>query len=88
MNEVTKLCNNFVLLHQGKIIESGRPKSVIHKYHKDKKVEIVYENNTRKEVPFNQLDSIPNIEKILSIHSLEPTLEDIFIQLTGEKLNV
>lgn len=88
MYEVTKLCDNFVLLHQGKIIESGTPKSIIHKYYQDKTVEISYKNDTTKKISFDQLKNLSNEQDIVSIHSLEPTLEEIFIQLTGERLNV
>ena len=41
-----------------------------------------------KVIPFSELNHISATQDIQTIHSCEPTLEDIFIQLTGGKLNV
>ena len=41
----------------------------------------------KKVVRFEDLQQ-EDYKKIMTIHSCEPTLEDIFIKLTGEKLDV
>ncbi|MDO5715912.1 MAG: ABC transporter ATP-binding protein, partial [Tissierellia bacterium] len=54
---------------------------IIIKYRKSNKIyEIMYTKTDFK----NRLDK--NIEQIISIHSKEPNLEDIFLKITGKEL--
>ncbi|WP_303974989.1 ABC transporter ATP-binding protein [Streptococcus merionis] len=87
MHEATLLCDHLALLHQGKLVETGSPTGLIKKYYTDKKVVVTYQDGSTKEIIYNALRTLetPAIE---TIHSCEPTLEDIFITLTGGKLNV
>ena len=87
MNEVTLLCDNLALLNKGDLIEQGSPSEIIQKYNTEKKVAVTYSDSTKKVVRFEDLQQ-EDYKKIMTIHSCEPTLEDIFIKLTGEKLNV
>lgn len=88
MYEATLLCDNLVLLNRGKIVEYGTPNSIINKHHKNKTVNITYTNGEESNLSISDLDKLNYLNKeISSIHSTEPTLEDIFIKLTGEKLN-
>ena len=86
MNEATLLCDDLALLNKGHLVEQGSPKTIIQKYNKEKKVELIYSDTTRKIINFEALKE-ENYQKIMMIHSCEPTLEDIFIKLTGEKLD-
>ena len=86
MNEATLLCDDLALLNKGHLVEQGSPKTIIQKYNKEKKVELTYSDTTRKIINFESLKE-ENYLKIMMIHSCEPTLEDIFIKLTGEKLD-
>ena len=87
MNEATLLCDNLALLNKGDLIEQGSPSEIIQKYNTEKKVAVTYSDSTKKVVRFEDLQQ-EDYKKMMSIHSCEPTLEDIFIKLTGEKLDV
>lgn len=87
MNEATLLCDNLALLNKGDLIEQGSPGEIIQKYNTEKKVAVTYSDSTKKVVRFEDLQQ-EDYKKIMTIHSCEPTLEDIFIKLTGEKLDV
>ena len=86
MNEATLLCDNLALLNKGDLIEQGSPSEIIQKYNTEKKVAVTYSDSTKKVVRFEDLQQ-EDYKKIMTIHSCEPTLEDIFIKLTGEKLD-
>ena len=87
MNEATLLCDNLALLNKGDLIEQGSPSEIIQKYNMEKKVTVTYSDSTKKVVRFEDLQQ-EDYKKMMTIHSCEPTLEDIFIKLTGEKLDV
>ena len=87
MNEATLLCDNLALLNKGELIEQGSPGEIIQKYNTEKKVAVTYSDSTKKVVRFEDLQQ-EDYKKMMTIHSCEPTLEDIFIKLTGEKLDV
>ena len=90
MKEATDLCDELVFLFEGKINEKGTPSNIIKKYSDDLNVKITYEGEKSQILNINKLLYLKedlNNESIISIHSQEPTLEDIFIQLTGVKLN-
>ena len=87
MNEATLLCDNLALLNKGDLIEQGSPGEIIQKYNTEKKVAVTYSDSTKKVVRFEDLQH-EDYKKMMTIHSCEPTLEDIFIKLTGEKLDV
>ena len=87
MNEATLLCYNLALLNKGNLIEQGSPSEIIQKYNTEKKVAVTYSDSTKKVVRFEDLQQ-EDYKKMMTIHSCEPTLEDIFIKLTGEKLDV
>ena len=86
MNEATLLCDRLSLLNRGHLIEYGTPSSIIQKYNHEKKVQLTFEDETQTEITFEELGQT-DLTQVVAIHSCEPTLEEIFIQLTGEKLN-
>ena len=86
MNEATLLCDRLSLLNRGHLIEYGTPSSIIQKYNHEKKVQLTFEDETHTEITFEELGQT-DLAQVVTIHSCEPTLEEIFIQLTGEKLN-
>lgn len=87
MNEAKLLCDRLSLLNKGCLIEYGRPDEIIQKYHEDKKVRLTYADGREEIHSFTALNEIKT-EQLVAVHSCEPTLEDIFIRLTGEKLDV
>ena len=86
MNEATLLCDRLSLLNRGHLIEYGTPASIIQKYNHEKKVQLTFADETQTEITFEALGQT-DLAQVVAIHSCEPTLEEIFIQLTGEKLN-
>ena len=87
MHEATLLCDRLSLLNKGNLIEYGSPQDIIQKYHVDKKVHVVYNDGREQIVPFEELPHLDTTD-LMVVHSCEPTLEEIFISLTGEKLDV
>lgn len=91
MEEATKMCDTVALLNLGKIVEFGTPKDICMRYNKNNTIKII--NNKNEEIILkNNKESAKEIaklfekEEILSIHSSEPTLETVFIKLTGKEL--
>ncbi|WP_162885907.1 ABC transporter ATP-binding protein, partial [Streptococcus intermedius] len=88
MQEATLLCDRLALLSKGKLVEIGSPHDIIQKYNTDKKVCLEYADLSTKTVALEELQGGVNLSNVISIHSCEPTLEDVFITLTGGTLNV
>ena len=86
MVEATEMCDRISLLNQGDLVEIGTPRDIIQKYNKEKRVKVTYMDHSEQVIAFEDLKD-QDMTQVELIHSMEPTLEDIFIQLTGEKLN-
>ncbi len=91
MNDVDELCDRVAFMANGKIAEIDSPKNLKLKYG-ERKVEIEYREEEAIEKESFDLDSLKTDEKfmdiiktkdILTIHSKEMTLDDIFIKVTG-----
>lgn len=91
MVEATKLCDNVALLNEGTIVEYGSPKEICEKYNKDNNIIITLKNGEKVSYPNNK-DSAALVakhienEEIVTMHSSEPTLESVFINITGKEL--
>jgi ABC-type multidrug transport system, ATPase component len=91
MEEADKLCNRVAFLNDGEIVDIGNPDELKLKYTnddikvilKDEKKEIMIKNN---EEGANAIKSWMNEGRLLAIHSMEPSLEKIFLSLTGREL--
>lgn len=92
MYEAEKLCDNIALLNEGTIIEYGKPQEICRKYNHQKKFKIHLKNGEDIELLQNK-DSAEQIKKYIeneeleTIHSTEPNLETIFMELTGKEFN-
>lgn len=86
MVEAAELCDRISLLNQGDLVEIGTPRDIIQKYNKEKRVKVTFNDHSEQVMAFEDLKD-QDMTQVELIHSMEPTLEDIFIQLTGEKLN-
>ena len=86
MVEATEMCDRISLLNQGDLVEIGTPRDIIQKYNKEKRVKVTFTDHSVQVMAFEELKD-QDMTRVELIHSMEPTLEDIFIQLTGEKLN-
>ncbi len=90
MYEAEKLCDNIALLNIGKIVEYGAPAEICRRYNHQKKINIHLKDGS--DVVLDHApesgDKIKNYfvnGEIETIHSTEPNLETIFMELTGRK---
>lgn len=92
MFEAESLCDHVALLHEGRIVEYGKPADICRKYNelnqfrvtlKDGEV-FLMENGSASAL---QMKEYLEKDAIASIHSTEPTLETVFTKLTGKELN-
>lgn len=91
MTEAEKLCDNVALLSDGKIVEYGNPKEICRRYNHQKKLRIHLTDGTEKEIPHDESSAEIISELIKSgraetIHTTEPDLETVFMELTGKEL--
>lgn len=91
MEEASKLCDHVALLNEGVIVEYGTPEEICLKYNKDKKYRIQLTDGSK----FVLQQGPKSAEKIMlwisedrieTIHSCEPTLETVFLEVTGREL--
>lgn len=92
MEEAAKLCDKVALLYQGKIVEFGAPQEICLKYNHDKKYQVLLNNQEHillEQNPENihRISDWMQKNEIQCIHSCEPTLESVFLQVTGKALN-
>lgn len=91
MEEADKLCNRVAFLNNGEIVELGNPSELKLKYIKDE-IQVILKENSEKLLLKNTPDTGRKImewmkaDQLLSLHSTEPTLEQIFLMLTGREL--
>ena len=93
MHEAEKLCDTIALLNEGSIVEYGAPTEICRRYNHQKKIlvhlknggDIVLEHSKACAQKLKELFAADEVE---TIHSTEPNLETIFMELTGRKLEV
>lgn len=89
MEEADELCSRVAFLNEGSIKEIGVLEDLKIKYAKDK-VRILYGDGTVMEMPKDKeaiASELSGTEKeIVTIHSVEPDLKTIFLDLTGREL--
>lgn len=91
MEEATKLCDHVALLNEGVIVEYGTPEEICLQYNKEKKYKIQLTDGSRY-VLQQDLETAEKImlwireDRIETIHSCEPTLESVFLEVTGREL--
>lgn len=89
MEEADKLCQRVGILNKGKLIACGRPQDLKLEFAKDE-VEILTTDREvirvkKDEAGAALIAEIISQGKCLTIHSKEPNLEEIFLQLTGRE---
>lgn len=90
MNEAYSICDHTALLNEGKIVEHGTPKEICRRYNHQNKIalhlydgtDLLLDNNPDAGSKICELQSAGRIE---TIHSTEPNLETVFLELTGRK---
>lgn len=92
MEEADKLCDNILLLNEGRIVESGTSQAIRLKYNQTKKFRVLLKDN-RNYVLDDCKETAGKIKRwmeegmIETIHSCEPSLEEVFLKITGRSLN-
>lgn len=82
MDEAMKLCDSIAILNKGTIVEYGIPSEICSRYNRKRSITITYQdgsvdnvdNDVFKEFSFSD-------KKILTIHSNEPKLEDVYMEI-------
>ena len=92
MYEAQKLCDRILLLNEGKIVESGSPDEICRRYNHQKKILLHLLNGEDVELGHDVRAGEKIAEyfakgQIETIHSTEPSLETVFMELTGKGLN-
>lgn len=93
MHEAEILCDNIALLNNGKILEYGEPSDICRRYNHQKKINI-HLSDGRDIVLKHTKESGEQIKtyfvngELETIHSTEPNLETIFMELTGRKFDL
>ncbi|WP_096270826.1 ABC transporter ATP-binding protein [Paucisalibacillus globulus] len=92
MSEAEALCNRVAFLHKGKIQLLDEPKALRRQF-ADGTVNVELKNGKVVSLPAgtegaDELYQYMSKNEVVSIHSNEPTLGDIFVQVTGKELLV
>jgi ABC-2 type transport system ATP-binding protein len=91
MEEADKLCDRVAFLNNGEIVELGNPSELKLKYITDE-IKVILKGSSEKLLLKNTPDTGRKIMEwmndntLVSIHSTEPALEQIFLMLTGREL--
>lgn len=93
MAEAQKLCGHVALLCDGHIIEQGQPQEICRRYNHQKRLNVHLTDGTDREIPHSAhgaepLAALLRQGMVETIHSTEPNLETVFLELTGKELAV
>lgn len=91
MEEAAALCDTVALLNEGMIVEQGAPKEICRKYNHQKRLRIHLTTGEDRDLPQNptsaeEVSALLLAGAVETIHSSEPSLETVFLELTGRKL--
>lgn len=91
MFEAESLCNHVALLYEGRIMEYGSPADVCKKYDHLNKLKVLLKDGRQVVLENGSASALlmkEYLEKDLieAVHSTEPTLETVFVELTGKGL--
>ena len=91
MEEAAVLCDEVALLNEGKIVDRGAPEELCRRYNHQKTINIHLTSGEDIELPHcdeaaAKIMSLMSQGRIETIHSSEPTLESVFLELTGRRL--
>ncbi len=93
MSEAEKLCDRVALLNEGDIAEYGAPKDLCRKYNRERRLKIHLYSGEERVLP-QDASAAGEIRRLLesgeleTIHSTEPNLENVFMELTGRRLDI
>lgn len=93
MAEAEKLCDRIALIDGGKIVEYDSPQEICRRYNHQRMLKIHLADGTDIEFPHNR-DAADRVAELIrdgraeTIHTTEPNLETVFIELTGKELAI
>lgn len=93
MSEAEKLCDDIIMLNDGKIVERGSPKEICRRYNHQCMLKIHLKDGTDIQLQQNKstADVVAELLKngtAETIHTTEPNLETVFMELTGKELEI
>ena len=91
MEEATKLCDRVALLNDGKIVSLDTPRNTCLNFKRERKLEVGLKDKSQLVINQDpagiaQLNEWLSQDLVETIHSNEPTLEEVFIAKTGREL--
>ena len=91
MEEAYELCDTVALLNEGRIVDVGAPDELCRKYDSRKTIRVHLITGEDIELPCGEdsgkkIGEMISAGKVMTIHSSEPDLETVFLELTGKKL--
>lgn len=93
MSEAEKLCDDIVMINDGKIVEKGSPQEICRRYNHQRMLKIHLSDGSDMQLPHNE-DASDKVAELIkngraeTIHTTEPNLETVFMELTGKGLAV
>ena len=92
MEEATKMCDHVALLNEGKIVEYGTPKEICLRHNRQKRYDILLTDGKtclleQSSENGKKIGEWMGEGRIETIHSCEPTLETVFLEVTGRELS-
>ncbi|MCJ8171140.1 ATP-binding cassette domain-containing protein [Clostridium botulinum] len=91
MFEADKLCDRVAFLNDGEIVDMGNPQVLKLKYINDD-IKVILKDESKEIMVKNNPEGALKIKgwmekgQLIAIHSMEPSLEKIFLKLTGREL--
>lgn len=91
MSEAEKLCDYLVMLNEGKIAEQGSPQEICRRHDHQRMLKIHLKDGSDIQFPHNE-NAAEEIAELIkngcmeTIHTTEPNLETVFMELTGREL--
>ena len=89
MHEAEKLCDHIALLNEGNIVEFGPPNEICRRYNHQKKLQIHLKDGNdlllgHTPESGEKIAELLRAGELETIHSTEPNLETVFMELTGK----
>ena len=91
MEEAAALCDQVALLNEGVIVERGAPQAICRRYNHQKRLRLHLSTGEDVDLPHSaasadQVARLLGEGRLETIRSSEPTLETVFLELTGRNL--
>lgn len=93
MSEAEKLCDDIVMINEGRVVEHGSPREICRRYNHRRMLKIHLSDGSDIQLSHdeNAADKVAELIKTgraETIHTTEPDLETVFMELTGKELAV